>query len=132
MTMIDFLDTIDIFYIQIFGIVSAGSFIGELQRSLVIENYNRTQFIANSLTSIFLSSLISASFFMLTNLKEVTLILGGLLSYQDEKFLQKVGKSLTHSILKSNGNGGNGNGNGDGGNGNNANNRSNGTNGGGN
>ncbi len=103
--MINLFGTIDLFYVQLFGVISAGSFIGEFQRSLVITEYSRTQFVANSLTSMFLSTLMASSFYMLTNLKEVTVILGGLLSYQDEKFLSKAGKSLTQSLLKHNGNG---------------------------
>ncbi len=99
-------ETIDIFFVQLFGMVGLGSFVGEFQRSVNVETYTRAGFAANFLTSVFLSVLLAYSFYVLTGQKEISLIGGGLLAYQDEKFISKLSKAMAKNVFKANGNGG--------------------------
>ncbi len=96
-------ETIDIFFIQLFGMVGAGSFIGEFQRSITASDYTVRMFSANFMTSAFLSYLTAYAFYSLTGAREFTLIGAGLLAYQDEEFVAKAGRRFLKGIIKNGG-----------------------------
>ncbi len=101
--MIMLFETVDIFFFQLFGMVGAGSFIGEFHRSISISDYTCRMFFGNFLTSAFLSYLIAYAFYSLTGAKEFTLIGAGLLSFQDEEFISKAGRRFLKNIMKNGG-----------------------------
>lgn len=88
-----------LYIIQLIGAVGTGGFIGEFYRTA----YNPISirlFIANFLAGSFLSFFIAYMMYMISNNKPVSLILGGLLSYQDEKFISRLTKKIIENILK--------------------------------
>lgn len=77
---------VEIFYYQLLGIVSAGSFIGEFWRTSSTDTDPRI-FIANVLASAFLSMLLALGYYYVVKNQESTIILGGMLAFQDTRYL---------------------------------------------
>ena len=95
----------DLYLVQLLGCVSCGGFIGEFYRSVTADSLELKRFLACFLSGSFLSFFIAYAFYLASNQRELTMILGALLSYQDERFLSRI----TARILKdhfSNRNGG--------------------------
>jgi|AntRauTorckE6833_2_1112554.scaffolds.fasta_scaffold09037_2 hypothetical protein len=89
-----------IFIIQLVGIILAGGFIGEFHRTIHTSEFTPSLFIANFLAGSFLTFILSSLFYMTTNKRNVTIILGGLLSYQDHEFISKIAKGTVEDVLK--------------------------------
>ena len=90
-----------LYIIQLVGAVGTGGFIGEFYRTA----YNPVSiriFIANFLAGSFLSFFVSYMIYLVTRNRNVSLILGGLLSYQDEKFISNLTKKLVENIVMKN------------------------------
>jgi len=90
----------NVFLIQLIGIISAGGFIGEFQRAInAAPSTSFLPFMANFFAGSFLSFLITYLFYIITEMKDVTLILGGLLSFQEAQFISKLSKKVITQLL---------------------------------
>lgn len=83
-----------LFMFQLLGAVAVGSFVGEFFRSSRSQEYSARIFLANFLAGSFLSFLVAYSFYLITNLKELSLIIGAGLSYQDERFISRLMRKM--------------------------------------
>ena len=88
-----------IFVLQLLGFIGVGGFIEEFYRTIYAGYSINRYFIANFLAGGFLSFLVAYSFYQVTGNKTMTHILGALLAYQDEKYLNTMGKDLLKRIL---------------------------------
>lgn len=88
-----------LYLIQLIGAVGTGGFIGEFYRA-AYNPINVRLFIANFLAGSFLSFFIAYMMYLISSNKPVSLILGGLLSYQDEKFISRLTRKTIENILK--------------------------------
>lgn len=88
-----------LFLVQALGVVGIGSFIGELHRSSVSGfSVPRGNLIANYLANVFISLIVAYSLFHYTNNRPTSLIVGALLSYQDDKFLGRVSRVILRKL----------------------------------
>ena len=90
-----------IFIIQLIGVVSAGGFIGEFYRT-VHSNIDITPsiFIANYMAGCFLSFMFAYMIYTILDNENLSLIIGGLLSYQEQEFIARVSKKLLNRYVK--------------------------------
>ena len=89
-----------LFVLQLLGFIGAGGFIGEFYRTTYSGSIIGKHFIANFLAGSFLAFMLSFGFYLISNNRNLSLILGGLLSYQDEKHLSRVAKRFANQLLK--------------------------------
>ncbi len=89
-----------IFMVQAIGVIGVGAFIGEFYRSVSNINIFTHGFFAAFLANAFISLLISYLLYYLTDNRPMSLIIGGLLSYQEESFLSKISKSVLKQFLE--------------------------------
>ena len=85
--------------LQIAFAVCAGGFIGEFNRTAT-EPVTLRIFMANFLAGSFLSFFVAYLVYHMSNNKTVSVTVGGLLSYQDEKFINKIVKFILLEIKK--------------------------------
>ena len=83
--------------IQLLGAVCAGGFIGEFYRTSSSPVSLRI-FIAHFMAGSFLSFLVAYIFYNSSKNKTISLAMGGFLSYQDEKFINRVAKYIFAQI----------------------------------
>lgn len=89
-----------IFIIQLIGIILTGGFIGEFHRTISTSDFTPSLFIANFLAGSFLTFIVSYLFYITTEIKNVTIVLGGLLSYQDHDFITEIARNTVTNILE--------------------------------
>ncbi len=92
----------NLFFIQLVGCVSCGGFIGEYYRKVTAapeDNLNLKLFIAHFLAGSFLAFVVAYAVYLTSKQKELSLILGALLSYQDEQRLNKITRSIISEHL---------------------------------
>ena len=97
-------NTVSLFIIQLIGIISAGGFIGEFYRTInSSETITPGIFLSRFLAGGFLSFCVAYGVYILSNHKETSLIIGGLLSYQKEQFVKELSKKLLKSWIEKKG-----------------------------
>ena len=97
-----------LFFYQLLGLVGAGSFVGEFYRTSNVETVNLRSFLASFLAGAFLAYLVALAIYAVSRNKETTLILGGLLAYQDEKHISRIGRKVVSEWMHEKGGGGDG------------------------
>ena len=89
-----------LFIFQLLGVIGAGGFIGEFYRVTYSGGSIDRFFIANYLAGSFLSFMISYGIYLLINNKNLSLVLAGILAYQDEKYLTKISHRFLKDFIK--------------------------------
>lgn len=92
------LDNGKIFYYQLLGVVSAGSFIGEFWRTRD-HCVDLRSFLADFLAGAFLSFLIAWGVFSTTHNRTTSTIVGGLLAFQDREQIVRVARIVLTEFL---------------------------------
>ncbi len=88
-----------LYLLQLLGAVSVGGFVGEFFRASQNTNISARIFIANFLAGSFQSFLLAYSIYLVTNQKQISLILGALISYQPEKFISRMARKFISNWL---------------------------------
>lgn len=85
---------------QAIGVIGVGSFVGEYYRnSLVGFTYTTAQFTASYLAGAFLSLLLAYTVYYYSDNRPISLIIGGFVAYQDEKFISQFVREFLHKWL---------------------------------
>lgn len=96
------MSTETVFIVQAIGVVGIGAFVGEFYRGTSEKTLFSTGFFAALLASAFLSFLIAYLVYYFTENRPISLIIGGLLAYQEETYIGKTGRSVLKNLLDSN------------------------------
>ena len=83
-----------LYLLQLLGAVSAGGFVGEFFRTSRNTDITARIFLANFLAGAFLSFLIAYVIYLATRQREISILLGALLSYQEERFISQAARKL--------------------------------------
>ena len=89
-----------LFIFQLLGIIGVGGFIGEFYRITYSGGSIDRIFIANYLAGSFLAFMVSYGIYLLINNKHLSLVLAGILAYQDEKYLTKISRKFLEDFIK--------------------------------
>ena len=93
-----------VFITQALGVIGIGSLVGELQRSHLAGTLSWGAVLINSLSGAFLAFIIAYAAYSYSQSRAFSLVLGGLLAYQDEQYLARLSRNLIKEYLQ-NGNG---------------------------
>ena len=104
---VSILEYISLFPVQLAGCVGFGAFVGEFYRTVGTEYFSLKVFMANFLAGAFLAFLVSYIFYIISKQETLTMLLGALLAYQDEKFISRIVRRLTRELITGGGGGGN-------------------------
>ena len=83
-----------LFLLQLLGAVSVGGFVGEFYRTSTNTNISARIFLGKFLSGAFLSFIMALITFYVIEKRPFALLLGALLSYQDENFLEGLSRKL--------------------------------------
>ena len=83
-----------LYLLQLLGAVFTGGFVGEFFRTSRNINISAKIFMANFLAGSFLSFIIAYVIYLSTKQKEISILLGALLSYQEERFISQMARKL--------------------------------------
>lgn len=76
-----------LFLLQLLGAVGCGGFVGEFYRASTNVDVNLKTFMANFLAGSFLSFILAYLMFLATEQRQMSLLVGAIFSYQEEKFI---------------------------------------------
>ena len=87
------------YLLQLLGAVACGGFVGEFYRTAKNSEICARVFVANFLAGVFLSMIMGYLVFYFTNNREISILIGALLSYQDEAYLSNLSKKVVKNIM---------------------------------
>lgn len=89
-----------IFLLQLVVAVALGGFVGEFYRTTLANGVVNRIFLAKFLAGSFLAGMLSYILYLNTENKPLSIIVGALLSYQEEDFITSIVKQFLQNILK--------------------------------
>lgn len=89
-----------IFLLQLVVAVALGGFVGEFYRTTLANGVVNRIFLAKLLAGSFLAGMLSYILYLNTDNKPLSIIVGALLSYQEEDFITSIVKQFLQHILK--------------------------------
>ena len=87
------------FYLQFISAIILGGLIGEYYRTVMNNGAIDRKFFAKFLAGAFLTFLLDLAIYQATGNKVLVVIVGGILSYQEESFIMKIATSFLKKNL---------------------------------
>ena len=92
-----------LYFLQLLGVVSVGGFVGQFFRASHDPNISTRVFCANLMSCVYLSLILASVFYLVTQNKYLSFAIGGIVGYQDEKYLSRIARSLLKQIMNEGG-----------------------------
>lgn len=83
-----------LYLLQLLGAVAVGGFVGEFFRTSQSSATSIRIFIANFLAGSFVSFLMGYVIYIATRQRQISIIIGALISYQDEQFIARLARNM--------------------------------------